>query len=380
MSTSLSAIAKEAQQAPAGLRYVNDEEPGITRIKKGDTFSYKTSTGKTVRDKDTLARIRSLAIPPAYTDVWICEKANGHLQATGHDARGRKQYRYHPAWRDHRDTRKYAHMIDFARALPTIRARVKADMGKTGLPAEKVIATVVALLESTLIRVGNEDYARDNKSYGLTTLRDQHIAVEGNKLRFQFKGKSGKKWNLNHSDRRIAKVVRQCQDLPGQHLFQYLDDEGEQRNVTSADVNEYLKEVSGEDISAKDFRTWAGTVLAALALKEFEAFDTQALAKKNIKAAIESVSARLGNTPSVCRKCYIHPEIVTTYMDGDLVTELEKIAEDEFEHIADLKPEEAAVLALIRRRLSIEKEKVVGKAARKPRPSREAAFTRKKAA
>ena len=282
----------------------------MTREKKGDEFIYKTSSGKTVRDQDTLDRIRSLAIPPAYMDVWICERENGHLQATGRDARGRKQYRYHPKYREHRDSRKYEHMIEFARVLPAIRARVKKDMGLSGLPREKVIATVVALLESTLIRVGNEDYARDNQSYGLTTLREKHIDVRGSELRFQFKGKSGKNWNLKLADRRIAKVVRQCQDLPGQHLFQYVDEEGEQRVVTSADVNDYLREISDQDVSAKDFRTWAGTVLAALALREFEAFDSNTLAKKNIKAAIQRVAERLGNTPTICRKCYIHPEIV----------------------------------------------------------------------
>ena len=368
-------------ETPRGLRYVNDDEPGMTREKHGDEFIYKTSSGKTVRDQDALARIRSLAIPPAYTDVWICERENGHLQATGRDARGRKQYRYHPKYREHRDSRKYEHMIEFARVLPAIRARVKKDMGLSGLPRNKVIATVVALLESTLIRVGNEDYARDNKSYGLTTLREKHIDVHGSELRFQFKGKSGKNWSLKLADRRIAKVVRQCQDLPGQHLFQYVDDEGERRVVTSADVNDYLREISDQDVSAKDFRTWAGTVLAALALREFEAFDSHTLAKKNIKAAIQRVAERLGNTPTICRKCYVHPEIVTTYLDGALANELERKAEKEFEHIADLQPEEAAVLALIRRRLNVETGKrKAGKSTRKPRSSREGAFTRKQAA
>lgn len=367
-------------ETPAGLRYVNDDDAGMTRHRKGDTFFYRTATGKTVRDKDTLARIRSLAIPPAYTDVWICEKANGHIQATGRDARGRKQYRYHPKYREHRESRKYEHMIEFARALPDIRERVKKDMGRSGLSREKVVATVVALLESTLIRVGNEDYARDNKSYGLTTLRENHIDVRGQELRFRFKGKSGKDWNLKLSDRRIAKVVRQCQDLPGQHLFQYVDEEDERRVVTSADVNDYLREISGQDVSAKDFRTWAGTVLAALALREFEAFDSQTLAKKNIKAAIQRVAERLGNTPTICRKCYVHPEIVTTYLDGKLAEELERKAEKEFENLSALQPEEAAVLALIRRRLSIESGKRKASPARKARVTREAGFTGKKAA
>lgn len=368
-------------EAPAGLRYVNDDDPGFSRTRKGEAFVYRTPDGKLVRDADTLDRIRSLAIPPAYEDVWICTSANGHLQATGRDARGRKQYRYHPKWRDHRDARKYEHIIDFARVLPTIRARVKTDMAKAGLSREKVVATIVALLESTLIRVGNEDYARDNSSYGLTTLREDHIDVRGSAVQFQFKGKSGKYWNLKLSDRRIAKVVRQCQDLPGQHLFQYVDEDGDRRAVTSADVNDYLREISGEDISAKDFRTWAGTVLAALALAEFEAFESQTLAKKNIKAAIERVAEKLGNTPTICRKCYVHPEIMTTYLDGALAAELERKAEKEFEHLSELKPEEAAVLTLIRRRLSVENQKRRPKRkARSRTGAQEPAFSRKNAA
>lgn len=351
------ATGPDKEAIPPGLRYVNDDEAGITRHRKGDGFIYRLPDGKTVRDKDTLDRIKSLAIPPAYEDVWICVHANGHLQATGRDARGRKQYRYNPRFREHRETQKFEHMIEFARALPGIRERVRADMAKKGLPRDKVVATVVALLESTLIRVGNEDYARDNKSYGLTTLREKHVDVNGAELRFRFKGKSGKHWKLKLSDRRVAKVIRACQDLPGQNLFQFIGEDGEQHAVTSADVNAYLREVAGTDITAKDFRTWAGTVLAALALREFESFDTQALAKKNVRAAIVRVSERLGNTPTICRKCYVHPEIFSTYLDGQLAQELEHKAEEEFETIADLRPEEAAVLALIRRRLSIEANK-----------------------
>ena len=376
-------VVPTSAETPAGLRYVNDGDAGLTRVRKGDEFIYKTASGKTVRDKDTLARIRSLAIPPAYEDVWICEKENGHVQATGRDAKGRKQYRYHPKYREHRESRKYERIMEFARILPTIRDQVKKDMGRQGLPREKVIATVVALLESTLIRVGNEDYVKENNSYGLTTLREKHIDVKGNELRFQFKGKSGKQWKLNHSDKRIAKVVRQCQDLPGQHLFQYVDDDGEQRVVTSADVNDYLREIGGPDVSAKDFRTWAGTVLAALALSEFEAFDSQTLAKKNLKAAITRVSERLGNTPTICRKCYVHPEIFTTYLDGALAEELKTKADEEFENLSSLRPEEAAVLTLIRRRLSAESgTRAVPrrKATSKPRSGRDAGFTRRKAA
>ena len=282
----------------AGLTYVSDEAPGIRRRKSGKGFTYTKPDGAKVTDKATLARIRSLAIPPAYTDVWICAEANGHIQATGRDAKGRKQYRYHPAFREVRESTKYEHMLEFARGLPAIRKTIDEHMSLRGLPREKVLATVVHLLENTLIRVGNSDYAKQNKSYGLTTLRDPHVKVEGGELRFQFKGKSGKTWKLQVKDRRIARIVKACQDLPGQDLFQYIDDDGEQPSITSADVNAYLKEITGREITAKDFRTWAGTVLAALALSEFEEFDNQAKAKKNIREAIEKVASRLGNTPT----------------------------------------------------------------------------------
>ena len=337
----------------AGLTYVSDEEPGIRRKKAGKGFTYVLPNGKKVDDKATLERIRSLAIPPAYTDVWICPKANGHIQATGRDAKGRKQYRYHPAFREVRESTKYEHMLEFAQALPTIRARIQQDMNRRGLPREKVLATVVHLLETTLIRVGNSDYAKQNKSYGLTTLRDPHVKVDGTELRFQFKGKSGKSWRLSVKDRRIAKIVKACQDLPGQDLFQYLDEEGQQQSVTSADVNAYLKEITGRDITAKDFRTWAGTVLAALALTEFEEFDNEARAKKNIRQAIEKVSSRLGNTPTICRKCYVHPEVFNCYLEGSLLLEVKEEVEAELrENLAGLKPEEAAVLTLLQERLS----------------------------
>src|SRR5215218_8318368 len=243
----------------AGLLYVSDEEPGIRRGKSGTGFTYTKPDGKKVEDKATLKRIHSLAIPPAYTDVWICAKPNGHIQATGRDAKGRKQYRYHPAFREVRESAKYEHMMAFAAALPSIRAKLAEHMALRGLPREKVLATVVHLLENTLIRVGNDDYAKANKSYGLTTLRDPHVKVDGSELRFQFKGESGKMWRLRVKDRRVAKIVKACQDLPGQDLFQYLDENGERKDVTSADVNAYLKEITGRDITAKDFRTWAGT-------------------------------------------------------------------------------------------------------------------------
>jgi DNA topoisomerase-1 len=348
------AAAADPREAAAsvGLVYVTDEERGIRRERKGDAFAYFKPNGERLRDEATLERIRKLAIPPAYTDVWICPKANGHLQATGRDARGRKQYRYHPQFREVRESTKYERMLEFARTLPAIRTTLAQHMALRGLPREKVLATVVHLLETTLIRVGNDDYARQNRSYGLTTLRNPHVKVDGSELRFQFKGKSGKTWRLQVKDRRIAKIVRACQDLPGQRLFQYKDEAGEVREVTSADVNAYLREITGADITAKDFRTWAGTVLAALALREFEAFDSQAAQKKNLKAAIERVAARLGNTPTICRKCYIHPEVLDAYVEGNLLLEVKKEVEGELrEDLGRLKPEEAAVLAMLQARL-----------------------------
>jgi DNA topoisomerase I len=337
----------------AGLLYVSDEEPGIRRKKVGKGFAYIRTGGAKVEDSETLARIKSLAIPPAYTDVWICPKANGHIQATGRDTKGRKQYRYHAAFREVRESTKFEHMMEFAQALPAIRKTIDDHMALRGLPREKVLATVVHLLENTLIRVGNSDYAKQNKSYGLTTLRDPHVKVDGSELRFQFKGKSGKSWRLSVKDRRIARIVKACQDLPGQDLFQYLDEEGRPQSVTSADVNAYLKEITGRDITAKDFRTWAGTVLAALSLSEFEEFDSEAKAKKNIRAAIEKVSSRLGNTPTICRKCYVHPEVFSCYLEGALLLRIQDEVETELrENLAGLKPEEAAVLSLLQARLS----------------------------
>jgi DNA topoisomerase I len=337
----------------AGLVYVSDEEPGIRRRRSSKGFSFRNPDGTPVKDKETLARIKSLAIPPAYTDVWICADPKGHIQATGRDDRGRKQYRYHPRWREVRDSTKYERMLDFGKALPAIRERISADMGKRGLPREKVLATVVHLLENTLIRVGNTTYSKENKSFGLTTLQDRHVEVDGGKMRFQFKGKSGKVWNLQVKDRRIARIVKSCQDVPGQHLFQYLDDEGQRHGVTSQDVNDYLREISGQDFSAKDFRTWAGTVLAAIALTEFESFDTKAAAKRNLRDAIERVSSRLGNTPAICRKCYIHPQVLDCYLEGDLVNQLkDQIEEDLRTDLDALKPEEAAVMAFLHRRLT----------------------------
>jgi DNA topoisomerase I len=336
-----------------GLTYVSDEEPGLRRHKAGKGFRYVRPGGDKVQDAATLKRIRKLAIPPAWTEVWICPKANGHIQATGRDAKNRKQYRYHAEFREVRESTKYEHMLAFAQSLPAIRVKIAEHMGLRNLSREKVLARVVHLLETTLIRVGNEDYAKENKSYGLTTLRNRHVDVDGAELRFNFTGKSGKSWRLQVKDRRVARIVRQCQDLPGQNLFQYLDENGERQVVTSADVNAYLKEITGKDITAKDFRTWAGTVLAALALQEFESFDAQASAKKNVKAAIERVASRLGNTPTICRKCYIHPEILNSYIEGSLLLDVKKEVETELrENLAALKPEEAAVLTLLEGRLS----------------------------
>jgi len=339
-----------------GLRHVSDETPGITRLRSGKTFRYRDAAGKTVRDPETLRRIKSLVIPPAWTDVWICPSPNGHLQATGRDDRKRKQFRYHPRWREIRDETKYARMIAFARALPSIRRRVRKDMALSGMPRNKVLATVVRLLEVSLIRVGNDEYARANDSFGLTTMRNKHVDVHGADLRFHFRGKAGKWHNVDIHDRRIAKIVERCQDLPGQELFQFVEDDGSRRDVRSEDVNEYLREISGQDFTAKDFRTWAGTVLAAMALREFEKFETKAQAKKNIVAAIESVSKKLGNTPAVCKKCYIHPHVLDSYLEGSLLETLKQRAGKMSLSIGGLPADEASVLRLLRHRLSIEEK------------------------
>ena len=291
-------------------------------------------------------------IPPAWTDVWICASANGHLQATGRDARGRKQHRYHPRWREARDETKFTRLIAFARALPKIRRRLANDLKRPGLLRRKVLATVVKLLEVSLIRVGNDEYARDNRSYGLTTMRDHHVDISGARMRFNFRGKSGKKHAIDISDPRLARIVKQCQDLPGQEIFQYIDDDGAQQDVKSEHVNEYLREITGEDFTAKDFRTWAGTVLAAMALRELEKFDTQTQAKKNVLRAIEAVAERLGNTPAICRKSYVHPMVLDAYLDGALLQTVKQRAQEQWTEIGKLRPEEAVVLALLHKRLS----------------------------
>ncbi|MFL1460758.1 DNA topoisomerase IB [Roseococcus sp. DSY-14] len=328
-----------AEAREAGLRHTHDGMAGLTRRRAGRGFAYRDAEGRPVRDRTTLARIRALAIPPAYTEVWICADPRGHLQATGRDARGRKQFRYHPGWRAHRDAQKYGRMAEFAAALPRIRARVAAALARPGLDRDKVLATVVRLLETTLIRVGNEEYAKENGSFGLTTLRVRHVAVEGGTLRFRFRGKSGQQWALKVSDRRVARVVRALQDLPGQELFAAPDDAGEARPVTSQEVNDWLRAAAGMDCTAKDFRTFAGTVLAGVALARCGPCATQAEAKRAVKAAIAEVARRLGNTPAVCRQCYVHPGVLDAFAAGTWA--LAEVAAE------GLDAEEAAVVAAL---------------------------------
>ena len=333
--------ASDAEKA--GLEYVSDEEPGLRRRRSGKGFVYLDTAGKTLRDPYDAARIRSLAIPPAWTDVWICANEHGHLQATGRDAKGRKQYRYHADFIAIRDSAKYERLLEFAKALPAMRTTIADQMALPGLPREKVLATIVHLLDSTLIRIGNDAYARENNSYGITTLRSSHVKVAGGELRFQFKGKSGKSWRVTVRDRRAVKIIRSCQDLPGQQLFQYLDDDGNPLRVTSTDVNEHLRALTGRDITAKDFRTWAGTVLAANLLQDRGRPDSATAAKRQIRGALHDVAARLGNTVAICRKCYVHPAVMESYADGTL--RLRRIAARD----GGLRPEEAATLRFLRR-------------------------------
>lgn len=302
----------------AGLRYVSDTRPGITRKRSGKGFSYVAPDGRRITEKRELARIRSLAIPPAYSDVWICPDPNGHIQATGRDARGRKQYRYHPRWRETRDETKFERMLEFSRVLPAIRARVDRDLSSPGLSREKVLATVVRLLERTGIRVGNDEYARSNRSFGLTTLRNHHVAISGSKLRFQFRGKSGKVHDVAVTDRRLARIVSRCQAVPGETLFEYADADGVRQSVDSADVNQYLREITGQDFTAKDFRTWAGTIHAVEALGEAGPVETEREAKAAIVQAIDRVAERLNNTRAVCRKYYVHPAVFEAFRAGTM--------------------------------------------------------------
>jgi DNA topoisomerase-1 len=339
-------IDPAASAKAAGLRYVSDDMPGIRREKRGGDFIYIGVDGKPVTDEAQLKRIKALAVPPAYTDVWICPLENGHLQATGRDARGRKQYRYHKRFREIRDETKYGKMIAFAQALPKIRKRIEADLALPGLPREKVLATVVQLLESTAIRIGNDEYAKDNNSFGLTTLQNRHAKVDGSTVRFSFRGKSGVRHAVDLRDRRLARIVRQCQDLPGQQLFEYLEDDGTTRAIGSSEVNEYIREISGEEFSAKDFRTWLGSVTCAMLLSEqAEAAETQTERKTRISEVIKDVAKRLGNTPTVCRKCYVHPDVVDSYMESGKLALQRKVR-----HTEGLLPEEHFVLALLRER------------------------------
>ncbi len=327
----------------AGLRYVTDASPGITRRRAGSRFVYTSGTQR-VRDATTLDRIRAMAIPPAWIDVWISPQANGHIQAIGRDARRRKQYRYHERWRAVRDETKYHRIVAFAEALPQLRASANADLSLPGLPHRKVVATVVRLLEQTLIRIGNEEYARANASFGLTTMRSKHVEVDGAALRFTFKGKGGKMHDVGLRDKRLARIVRQCQDLPGHDLFQYVDEAGRQA-VNSADVNAYLREVMSQDFTAKDFRTWAATLLAAVELTRLP-FDDATEAKRNVALAMDAVAARLGNTPAVCRSSYVHPAVIDRYLDGSLPRRFRPRARSR--RGAQLSAEEAAVLRMLR--------------------------------
>jgi len=340
--------------AENGLHYVSDNRPGIRRSRKGKHFNYQLPNGKALRDATTLKRIKSLVIPPAWQDVWICPVPQGHIQAVGRDDKRRKQYRYHPRWREVRDETKFNRMIEFGKVLPKIRRQVRRDLRQSGLGRNRILAAVVRLLELTAFRVGNDEYANNNKSYGLTTLRHHHAKVRGSTIQFNFRGKSGKQQSVDVEHPTLSRIVRKCQDLPGQDLFQYLDEGGNVHDLTSGDVNSYLAEITGKDFTAKDFRTWTGTVLAALALREFEWVDSRAKAKRNIVEAIARVARRLGNTPAVCKKCYIHPVIFDSYLDGTLVTSLRKSAEREMRSsLTRLRPEEAAVVALLQQRLKM---------------------------
>ncbi len=349
-----------ASAKAAGLRYVTDKKPGIRRHPKGTggkAFEYTVDPGgEPLEDEATLARIKSLVIPPAWTDVWICKQPNGHLQATGRDARGRKQSRYHPKWREVRDGTKYERMMKFAAALPKIRERVAADLKLPGLPRNKVLATIVSVMELTHIRVGNQEYAKENKSYGLTTMRNKHVEVHGAEVTFSFQGKSRVHHTISLHDRRLARIIKTCEDIPGYELFQYLDNDGNHHAIDSADVNDYLREISGEHFTAKDFRTWAGTVLAAEMLRSLGPSETATQAKKNVVEAIKAVAKQLGNTPAVCRKAYVHPAVLEAYLAGQISAEAakEELEEEIAEHEHALRQEELVLLTLLEQRTALE--------------------------
>ena len=352
--------SNEALAASArGLRYSRDGEPGIRRVDTERGVEYLDQDGKRVTDQEALARIRSLVIPPAWTDVWICKDARGHLQATGRDKRGRKQYRYHPAWRANREADKFDRLLEFAGKLPAIRRRVRADLAAKGLPRHKVLAAIVSLLETSCIRVGNERYAEENGSFGLTTFRNRHVRVKGTRIEFEFRGKSGKFHRIAVDDPRLARVVRRCRDLPGQDLFQYVDGEGNVQSISSSDVNDYLQEIAGEDVSTKDFRTWAGSLCVAAALARCE--DPQSPTRVNV--AIREAAQRLGNTPAICRKSYVHPRVI------DPRTWAKGATRHSIKAPRGLRAEEAALLRILRRGLSTRRAKrdaLVGPAGHRP--------------
>jgi len=302
---------------PPDLHYVDDTQPGITRKKLRGKFCYFDPSGQRITDPDEIKRINALAVPPAYIDVWICADPRGHLQATGRDARGRKQYRYHARWREVRDADKYSRLRDFGRALPKLRKQLEALLEAPGFSREKVMATVITLLDATLIRVGNTQYARDNRSYGLTTLRSRHVEVNGSAILFQFRGKSGVEHQITVKDRRLARIIKRCLEIPGQNLFQYLDENGERHTVSSSDINAYLQTLTGADFTAKDYRTWAGSALALSVLRELH-WEPESDAKRHVVEMVKNVAKQLGNTPAVCRKCYIHPAVLDGFLLGAL--------------------------------------------------------------
>jgi DNA topoisomerase-1 len=330
----------------ANLRYVADDRPGIQRVRRGNGFLYRSPHGKSITDKRTLDRIRQLAVPPAWSNVWICPSPSGHLQATGRDAKGRKQYRYHARWRGIRDGNKFDRLISFAEALPALRRCVRRDLKLPGLPREKVLATIVRLLEKTLIRVGNEEYARQNRSFGLTTLRNSHARIRKDEILFEFRGKGGIRHRVNVHDRRLARIVKRCQDIPGQVLFQYLDEDGKRHAIGSADVNAYLQEATGGEHTAKDFRTWAATLLAAKAFVALLGGTSRKATKRNLVRGIKAVAQQLGNTAAICRRCYIHPAIIDAYLDGS-VTEITNVTHSRHR----ITPSERDLLRWLRRRL-----------------------------
>jgi DNA topoisomerase-1 len=313
-------------------------------VPNGKGFLYRNSDGALIRSPGEIKRIKKIAIPPAWKNVWICENPNGHLQATGRDSKGRKQYKYHTLWREVRDSTKFHRMIAFGEAIPHIRNQVDQDLARRGLPKEKILATIVRLLETTLIRVGNEEYARNNNSYGLTTLRNHHVNLNGNKIRFRFKGKSGKVHEIGIKNRRLARILKKCQEIPGQELFQYVDENGEPVSIDSADVNDYLEKITGQDFTAKDFRTWAGTILAFIAFRNLPPGQSQSEIKTQVKATIDAVAKLLGNTPAICKKSYIHPELVDSFCNGSLARLDEKSAEK----ISGLAMEESLILCYLR--------------------------------